>query len=262
MFRSFIPSFEKPVAPPRYINVEAESRSFRGVGTVLLLAVLGGATFAFWEPSHQVTTPFVTASVPRSVPVATPTTAAAETTAAAQADAEDDQAAPTVKLSTLCSQRATARRDCASVKAFKDARLSAPEPEPEPAPVPAPAKESRPAAVAAKASGNGQPSAAPVAAQQVAAVTPSDVGTAQPDATQPAKTASAAKAKRPRPADEAPVERLVRVYDQVMPDGRRVPVYRRVGSGGYETGTIVDGEYRAVRGATFDRPRERYFGLQ
>ncbi|HET7679812.1 MAG TPA: hypothetical protein VFK79_06710 [Xanthobacteraceae bacterium] len=65
--------------------------------------------------------------------------------------------------------------------------------------------------------------------------------------------------------EEAPVERLVKVYDQVMPDGRRVPVYRRAGSGSLEMGTIVDGEYRAYRSARqadLDPPRGRYFGLQ
>ena len=71
--------------------------------------------------------------------------------------------------------------------------------------------------------------------------------------------------KRPRPVEEAPVERLVKVYDQVMPDGRRVPVYRRVGSGSLERGAIVDGEYRAYRPARRDNlepPTGRYFGLQ
>jgi hypothetical protein len=80
-----------------------------------------------------------------------------------------------------------------------------------------------------------------------------------------AATASAPKPKRPRPVEEAPVERLVRMYDQVMPDGRRVPVYRRVGSGSLEMGTIVDGEYRAIRPARrafAEPPSGRYFGLQ
>jgi hypothetical protein len=69
------------------------------------------------------------------------------------------------------------------------------------------------------------------------------------------------------------MERLVRVYDQVLPDGRRVPVYRRVGSGTYETGMIIDGEYRSSRRiidgeyrpsrrANLDPPTGRYFGLQ
>ena len=65
-----------------------------------------------------------------------------------------------------------------------------------------------------------------------------------------------------RNQDNAPTERLVRVYDQVLPDGRRVPVYRRVGSGGLETGTIVDGEYRPTRRANLEPPGGRLFGLQ
>lgn len=80
-----------------------------------------------------------------------------------------------------------------------------------------------------------------------------------------AATASLPKPKRSRPVEEAPVERLVRVYDQVMPDGRRIPVYRRVGSGSLEMGTIVDGEYRAhrpPRRANLEPPNGRYFGLQ
>ena len=80
-----------------------------------------------------------------------------------------------------------------------------------------------------------------------------------------AATASVPRPKRPRPVEEAPVERLVRVQDQVMPDGRRIPVYRRVGSGSLEMGTIVDGEYRAyrpARGANLEPPTGRYFGLQ
>ncbi len=79
-----------------------------------------------------------------------------------------------------------------------------------------------------------------------------------------AATANVPKPKRPRPVEEAPVERLVRVYDQVMPDGRRVPVYRRAGSGSLELGTVVDGEYRALRPARRANlePPGRYFGLQ
>ena len=80
-----------------------------------------------------------------------------------------------------------------------------------------------------------------------------------------AATANVPRAKRPRPVEEAPAERLVKVYDQVMPDGRRVPVYRRVGSGSLEMGAIVDGEYRAyrpARRADLEPPNGRYFGLQ
>jgi len=239
LFRLFFPSFEKPVDRPRYLNIEQESRSYHGVWIVLLLAAVCGIGFSLWEPSHQVTSPFVSASTPPAAAKAADTTAAAP-------QAEEETVAPTVKLSTLCSQRATARRDCASVKAFKDARLNAPEPAAEPA------KESK-HEVATKA-------VAPALAS-VATVTPP---AAEPDASAAAapKAPPAQKAKRPRPAEEAPVERLVKVYDQVLPDGRRVPVYKRAGTGALETGTIVDGEYRPARRANLDPPSNRYFGLQ
>jgi hypothetical protein len=298
LLRFLFPSFEKPGARPRYVNIESESHDFRGVGTVLLLAASCGVALALWEPSHQVTTPFATASAPRSVTasVGAPKVASPETTAAA--DAEDDQSTATVKLSTLCSQRATARRDCASVKAVKDARLKAPDPDPASpsastsasarasasapasastsgpasASAPAPLKEAPPAAVA-KAP---DPVPASASARTSASVPASAAARVSPSASAPLKevppavvaavfaaTANVPR-KRPRP-EEAPVERLVRVPDQVMPDGRRVPVYRRVGSGSLERGAIVDGEYRAYRPARRDNlepPTGRYFGLQ
>jgi hypothetical protein len=296
LFRFLFPTFEKPIDRPRYVNLEPETHEFRGVGIVLLLAASCGVALALWEPSHQVTTPFVTASSSRPASVAAGDTANQETTAAADVtgDVEDDQTAPTVKLSTLCSQRSTARRDCAGVRALKDARLTAPDPAPAAAKKTKPpvvaakpatadtkpaveakpaaaetkpaAAETKPAVAAAAQPANAKAETAP-AAQKVSAVTPSETpAAAQPEAppaAQPQKTASAPKVKRPKPAaEEAPVERLVRVYDQVLPDGRRVPVYRRAGSGAYETGTIVDGEYRPARRANLEPPSERYFGLQ
>jgi hypothetical protein len=44
----------------------------------------------------------------------------------------------------------------------------------------------------------------------------------------------------------------------VLPDGRRVSVYRR-SNGSYEVGSIVDGEYRPTRRT---EAGARYFGLQ
>ena len=325
MFRFLFPSFEKPVEQRPYVNLEPESHEFSGVGVVLLLAASCGVALALWEPSHQVTSPFVTASPQRAAPAVASKAASQETTAAAEAaaEADDDQVAPTVKLSTLCSQRATARRDCAGVKALKDARLKPAEPDP------VPAKETKPATVAAKASkpdqaeplpatslrgGDGRNLPAPaqdpavslappavsptqqrsttLAGQAPAATAAQNSPVAQAEAPaaqpQPQKTASISKSKRQRPIPdeverlvrdapveakrqravpaeverlvrEAPVERLVRVYDQVTPDGRRVPVYRRVGSGSYETGVVVDGEYRPARRV---EAGTRYFGLQ
>ena len=260
--------------------------------------LLAASRSRFWEPTHQVTTPFVTASAPRSVTPsassprsATPSVSASrvagpETTATV--DAEDDQSAPTVKLSTLCSQRATARRDCASVKAVKDARLKAPDPVPDTASTRAPASAAAPVAASgpeplnneaprAAAAKAPDPVPASASARTSASVPASAAARVSPSAPASLKevppavvaavfaaTASVPKPKRPRPVEEAPVERLVRVYDQVMPDGRRVPVYRRAGSGSLEMGTIVDGEYRALRPARRANlePPGRYFGLQ
>jgi hypothetical protein len=227
LLRFLFPSFEKPDARRRYLNVEPESHDFRGVGTVLLLAASCGVALALWEPSHQVTTPFATASASRSVTasVGASKLAAPETTAAA--DAEDDQSTPTVKLSTLCSQRATARRDCASAKAVKDARLTAPDPVPASASarasasVPVSAAERVPASATARVS----PSIPASAAERVSASAPAPLREAPPAAVaakatsaepvatavqaespnvQPPRTASVPKPKRPRPVEEAP----------------------------------------------------------
>ena len=233
------------------------------------------------------------ASSPRSATPSVSASKVADPETTATVDAEDDQSAPTVKLSTLCSQRATARRDCANVKAVKDARLTAPDPVPASASARAPASVPASAAAPVAASGpaplnnNEAPRAAvakapdPVpasaSARTSASVPASAAARVSPSAPAPSKevppavvaavfaaTANVPKPKRPRPVEEAPVERLVRVYDQVMPDGRRVPVYRRAGSGSLELGTVVDGEYRALRPARRANlePPGRYFGLQ
>jgi hypothetical protein len=80
-------------------------------------------------------------------------------------------------------------------------------------------------------------------------------------AAQPQRTAATPKSKRQRAAerdDDGPVERLTRVGERVMPDGRRVTVYRR-SNGTYEVGSIVDGEYRPTHRT---EAGARYFGLQ
>lgn len=236
--RDLFPSFEKPVERQRYLNIEPQRRDFRGIGTVLGLALFCGIALAMWESSHATSTPVATAATqPRPAQADANKAADAETTAAAAAEADDDQPAPTVKLSTACSQRLTARRDCAGVKAFKEARLTKPAPAAKVVQARAASAKVRDAAVVANAQ--------------------ADVPAAQP----PQRTAATPKAKRPRVQEETPVERLVHVYDQTLPDGRRVPVYRRVG-GGFETGTIVDGEYRPTRRANLEPPAGRYFGLQ
>ena len=258
--RGLFPTFEKPVMRPRYLNLEPQRHDFRGVGTVLLLAASCGVALALWEPSSRATTPFVTASVEKSKsePAGVSKVAMQETTAAAEA--EDDQPALTVKLSTFCSQRTTARRDCAGVKAFKEARIKATEPpalaKTEAAPVVAKAE---PVAAKTVTAEQAEPVSTPSKSAEPVSIVP--VRPEAPAVQPPQRAASAPKAKRPRATDHAPAERLVRVYDQMLPDGRRVPVYRRA-SGGYEYGSVVDGEYRPRR-ANLEPPYgARRFGLQ
>lgn len=228
LFRSIFPSFEKPVARAQFLNIQQERRSFRGIAAVLLIAAGCGIGIALWEPSSQVTSPLVSEGI-TAAPA--PVAKVAETTAVANAD--DDQSTPTVKLSAFCSQRTSARRACANVKAFRDARLTAPEPA-----VAKPAATEAMASAETIASGVAEPAS-------IMAPTPEE------PVVQPQKPAAPKVVKR-RPQETAPVERLVRVYDQVMPDGRVVPVYRRVGSNSLETGTIVGGEYRPSRRANLE----------
>lgn len=247
--RNLFPSFEKPVERPRYLNLEpARRRDFRGIGTVLGVAVIFGAGFAFWQSANAPSASLAVAAVqsrPAAIAAGKPAVAV-ETQAAAVT--EEDVPAPTVKLSTICAQRKTARRDCASVRAFKEARLNAPEPAAQAAaPAPAAAKSAKPESAAVPA----KPDETAVAGVNTRAEAPA-----------PQRPAAVApKPKKPRVDPDAPVERLVRVYDHIMPDGRRVPVYQRAG-GGYETGTIVDGEYRPSRRANLEPPYDRRFGLQ
>ena len=272
MFSRLFPTFEKPIERPRYLNVEPAHRDFSSVATVLVLAAACGVALALWEPSIR-TTPFTTASVRPTAEATTVATApqasaaiAQETTAAADVE---DESTPTVKTSTLCAQRASARRDCAQVKAIKDARLTAPDPVPAPAPAPDAKASAKFAPVVQEAAAAHQP--APAAVQTVAVEQPQTaapnpvpanetVAAASTHETPAAKSQRTAKKSKPRVQEEPPVERLVRVYDQVMPDGRRVPVYRRA-NGRYEVGSVVDGEYRSsARRADMYAPRT--FGLQ
>jgi hypothetical protein len=270
------PTFEKPVERSRYLNLEPARRDFSGIAMVLVLAASCGVAFALWEPSTRATTPFVTASAPSTAdttkvaaaPQAAGKPVAQETMAAA--NVEEDEPALTVGLSSQCAQRATARRDCANVKALKEARLKAPAPVPTP-----PAKpQIAPAVIAQTEAAPAAPKADPTPAvieaatvSQAEATPPKPVKTVEAPAAsapeqpaaKPQRTATH-KAKRPRVQEEPPVERLVRVYDHVLPDGRRVPVYRR-SNGRLEIGGVVDGEYRSyARRAEMYGPR--HFGLQ
>lgn len=234
LFRSIFPSFEKPVERPQFLNIQQDRRHFRAIGAVLLIAAGSGVGMALWEQSHKV--PARSMAALAATPALESTTSEITT---AGANGDDDQSAPTVKQSAFCSQRTSARRACADVKALKEARLTAPA-KPEPA--------AKPAAVAK------QPSPAAQASVMVAA---EPVSVAAPVVT-PKKQAAPKVAKR-RSQENAPGERLVHVYDQMTPDGRRVPVYRRVVRGAYETGVI---EYRSTRRANLEQPSGRYFSLQ
>lgn len=234
LFRGIFPTFERPVAAPHYMYVKPQRR---GLG----LTIAGGAAavlacaIALTPPPPDVSTSSDTAAPPVVAGVA-----AVEAPAAPAPEKTTAQAA---KTAVTCA-RTTARKDCVEMKAAKAAILASPDTEP--------------AAVAAAPSANSAATAARADATEAMAA-------AEPVAEAPAVPANAApraaarQKARKKFADDAPVERLVRVYDQILPDGRRVPVYRRA-SGGYESGNIVDGEYRRAFAAPPERPR--YFGLQ
>ena len=260
LLRFLLPSFEKPVDRPRFIHIEPEGYDFRGIGTVLILAASCGVAIALWDPSYQVTSSREVIPPPPTASAATAAKVTAPQTTAS-ADDEDDDSAPAVKLSSQCS-RATARRECAKEKAMKEARLKAPEPN---APARASVVATVPAATVVAASPIKEIQSTAVAANasaDAAEPVPAVVQPVSAPAVQPQRAAAAPKAKRPRVVEDGRVERLVKVYDQILPDGRRVPVYRRIGSSGLETGTIVDGEYRPARRANLEPRSGHYFGLQ
>jgi hypothetical protein len=188
-------------------------------------------------------------------PVAVPIRAAAPVVAAPAVTPAVEK--PRKVTQVLCGQKTSARRECADIRALKEAKLA-----PQPAPVETAAAvvaPERPGAVEPAAVSEPQtvPATSAIAAEAMAAVMPADA------ASPPARTAARQKPKKARvPADDPPVERLVHVYDQVTSDGRRVPVYRRA-NGGYETGTIIDDEYRPSRRVNLEPARgTHYFGLQ
>lgn len=229
------PSFEKPVARQRYINVQPQRPGYGGIGGVLVLSALCGIGIVLALPE----TPQLSSAAPRTAVTATLKQAPAiETTATAAAD--DDEIFR--KLSALCTDKPTARRACAEAKAAKEARLAAALARAEADP---PKTQS-----ASAAAGAGKASAT-----AKASVEPEEANAEVPS------PAPRQKTKTARVADEAPVDRLVHVYDHVAPDGRRVPVYRR-SNGRYEFGAIVDGEYQQSRSAELTPPRRSYFGLQ
>jgi hypothetical protein len=230
------PSFERPVAPPRYLNVRPERR---GLGLTVAGVFAAGLACAIALTPKGQDQPASAAVETAAAPVSTARVADEPQQKVAAAEpaktpAPEKTVARAAKLAVTCARSATARRDCVEAKEAKAAVLASAMAAPEAAPA--------------------QPATPPAATETVAAAEAADAETvAAPPAPKTPK-----KVKKPRFADEGPVERLVRVYDQIMPDGRRVPVYRRA-NGGYESGAIVDGEYRRAA-AIAEHPR--YFGLQ
>jgi hypothetical protein len=172
--------------------------------------------------------------------------------ALATAPTPTPEKAKPAKTAAACGQ-STARKDCVAARAAKAALLEVPQETSPSSPVvesvAEPATNTPPAAVHTAAT-EALAAADPVAPEAAPASTP--LRTA-------AKKKTAVAAKKPRYPDDLLVERLVRVYDRILPDGRVVSVYRRA-SGGYESGSITYGEYRRASAAPLDRPR--YFGLQ
>ncbi len=224
------PSFEKPVDRQRYLNVQPQRRGYGGIAAVLAFAGLCGFLLALPDRS-------LSPQVPVRVAVTTSSAKPVEKVAAVTAD-------ESAKLTTLCNDKPTARRACADAKAAREARLA------------------QAFARAEAANGAARPSSPAVARARKAAVAANSASAeATPAGGEQPGAAAPRKPKAPR-ADDAPVERLVHVYDHIAPDGSRVPVYRR-GNGSYEFGAVADGQYRQSRRAELGQPRTpSVFGLQ
>lgn len=242
ILRNLFPDFERP-APRRYLNIRPQPRRLgRKIAGGLFLSLICAIALA---PLAATDSP---PSSPALVPVAYLTDAAAQKAVPAEP-------VKTAAAKPACT-RTTARKDCAEARAAKAALLAAAVAEPASPPAPASAM----AAPVVVADNRTETPARVAGTEALAAAEPAS----EADAVAPAKPATKRKAKKTRVADAAPaerserVERLVRVYDQVLPDGRRVPVYRRA-NGGFESGSIVNGEYRRTALAL---DRARYFGMQ
>jgi len=248
-FRGLLPTFERPLAPPTFINIRPEgSRLGRKIGILVAGAFMLGIALAQFDNSPTLEATAMTASP------APPAMALAEAAAPVQSlpVAKPAVEKPRKAAQVVCEQKASVRRECADMRAAKEAKLL---------PLPVQTAVAAPARPGAEAVAQPKPETVPsIAAQAMAAVTPTPAEAAPAT---PARAAARQKPKKPRvPADDPVVERLVHVYDQIGADGRRVPVYRRA-SGGYETGTIVDDEYRPSRRVNLEPQRgARYFGLQ
>jgi hypothetical protein len=247
--RHIFPAFERPVAEPHYVHIKPRRSGLALKIAGVLVAGLACA-IALTPPdtsnsSESAASPVVVASATEGAQPQKPVAVDATPT-------PTPEKAKPAKTAAACGQ-STARKDCVAARAAKAALLEAPQ-ETSPSPSPVVASAVEPAA-------NIPAITAPTAATEaLAAAEP--VATAAP-ANTPLRTAAKKKtavaAKKPRYPDDLLVERLVRVYDRILPDGRVVSVYRRA-SGGYESGSITYGEYRRASAAPLDRPR--YFGLQ
>jgi hypothetical protein len=259
--RSLFPSFERPAPPPRYLNSRPEGRGIaRKIAALAAAVVAVGIALPAFENAPAVETAASTAATP-VITAAAPTQvmAAAQPAAAVPAPSEK----PRKVNQALCGQKASVRRDCADIRAAKEARLVIPAEASATTATPA-APEAAPQTAAAKPEILAANTI--VAEAAMASAKPAEIASvpATPPGP-PARVAARPKPKKPRPAavaDEAPMERLVHIYDQIAPDGRRMPVYRR-SNGSIETGTIIEDEYRPSRRVALEPQRgTRYFGLQ
>jgi hypothetical protein len=254
-FRSLFPSFERPVPPPRYLNIRPEGRGIgRKIGALMAGCLAFGIALAQFDGA-----PPVEGAVPPAAALAAP----AQVTAPSEATLATPAVGKPRKITQVaCGQKASVRRDCADIRAAREAKLapqlaSATETS---ATALAPARPGAAAEQIARLGPETLPANTALAVEAMAAATPA---AASLSASPPVRAAARQKTRKARvSADEPPVERLVHIYDQVAPDGRRVPVYRR-NDGGYETGTVVGDEYRPSRRVTLEPLRgQRYFGLQ
>lgn len=259
--RNLFPSFERPSHRPRYLNIET-ARGGRGrvIGGVALLGVACALALTLTQPDAS-----PVAEIPSAQAAASPA-APVNKAKLAEAPAAAVEKPPAAKVWASCAQKTTARRECAMARAAKEAKLTQAA-EPVVATVAAPS----PLAVAATAPAPKPAASAPKApeAATTALASASDISSASDEAAAPA--APVRKAKKIRKSDElaaveravreATTERLVRVYDEILPDGRRIPVYRR-SNGRLEFGTVVGGQYRPSRTVELFSGRPRFFGLQ
>jgi hypothetical protein len=223
------------------------------IAGVLVVGLASAIALTPRDTADSLDSPATPAAVASAADSVQPQKTAVVEPALATAPTPTPEKAKPAKTAAACGQ-STARKDCVAARAAKAALLEVPQ-ETSPS---SPVVES-----VAEPAANTPPAAVHTAATEALAAADPVVAAAAP-ANTPLRTAAKKKktavaAKKPRYPDDLLVERLVRVYDRILPDGRVVSVYRRA-SGGYESGSITYGEYRRASAAPLDRPR--YFGLQ